>query len=57
MERTIYTRRMAVYLRNRGFTIVRTIPDEKVPNFFNWIFEDSNELQEAMRQYSAMNIN
>ena len=54
MEKVIYTRKMALYLRNKGFKILRTVPDDKMPNFFNWIFEDTQELHEAMSEYSFM---
>jgi hypothetical protein len=51
-ERVIYTRKMAYELRKMGFKIIRVIPDEKKPYFDNYVFEDSPELQEAMRQLS-----
>lgn len=51
-KKTIYTRKMALYLRNKGFKILRTIPDQNIPNFFNWVFEDTEELREAMTEYT-----
>ena len=51
MEKVIYTRKMALYLRNKGFKILRTVPDDKMPNFFNWIFEDTAELHDAINEY------
>ena len=51
-ERVIYTRKMAYELRKLGFKIIRVIPDEKKPYFDNYVFEDSLELQEAMRKIS-----
>ena len=52
MEKEIYTRKMALYLRNKGFKILRTVPDDKMPNFYNWVFEDTAELQNAMTEYT-----
>lgn len=51
-ERVIYTRKMAYELRKMGFKIIRVIPDKKKPYFDNYIFEDSLELQQAMKQLS-----
>lgn len=48
----IYTRKLAVYLRNQGFTVIKTVPDENVPNFFNWLFEDTDELHNAISEYT-----
>ena len=50
--KTIFTRRMAYELRKNGFKIIRTEPDKKHPEFDNYIFEDSEELQKAMAQIS-----
>ena len=52
--KTIYTKNMALFLRNKGFKILKTVPDDNMPNFFNWIFEDTQELHEAMSEYSFM---
>ncbi len=52
--KTIYTKNMALFLRNKGFKILKTVPDANMPNFFNWIFEDTQELHEAMSEYSFM---
>lgn len=54
-EKVIFTRKMALYLRDRGFEILKTIPDKTVPNFYNWVFEDSEELREAMTEYTQLN--
>ena len=53
-ERVIYTRKMAYELRKLGFKIIRVIPDKKKPYFDNYVFEDSFELQEAMRKLSQI---
>ena len=52
--KTIYTKNMALFLRNKGFKILKTVPDDNMPNFYNWIFEDTQELHEAMSEYSFM---
>lgn len=51
-EKIIYTRKMAYELRKLGFKILYTVPDERKPYFDNYIFENTLELQEAMRQLS-----
>lgn len=52
--KTIYTKNMALFLRNKGFKILKTVPDDNMPNFYNWVFEDTQELHEAMSEYSFM---
>ena len=42
---------MALFLRNKGFKILKTVPDDNMPNFFNWIFEDTAELHDAINEY------
>ena len=49
--KTIYTKNMALFLRNKGFKILKTVPDDNMPNFPNWIFEDTAELQDAINEY------
>lgn len=50
--KTIFTRKMAYELRKNGFKIIGTEPDKKHPEFDNYIFEDSEELQKAMATIS-----
>ena len=52
MEKIVFTRKMAYELRKLGFKIIRTEPDMKRPEFDNYVFEDSVELQKAMAQIS-----
>lgn len=52
MEKIVFTRKMAYELRKLGFKIIRTEPDMKRPEFDNYVFEDSIELQKAMAQIS-----
>lgn len=53
MERRIYTKKMAMYLIRRGFKVIDIIADVNKPWFYNWIFEDSKELQIAMAEFSG----
>lgn len=48
----IYTRRMAYELRKKGFKIIKVIPDENKPQFDNYVFINTPELQEAMSEYT-----
>ena len=50
MERKIFSRRLAVLLRCKGFKIVRTEPNFYKPQFDVYVFEDSNELQTALTE-------
>lgn len=50
----VYTIRMAHYLTEKGFEIVRTSQDVKKPQFLNWYFEYTPELQAAINEYMAM---
>ena len=44
----IYTRRLAVELRRRGFNILATEPNPNKPEFDVYLFEDTSELQRAL---------
>ena len=48
----IYTRKMAVYLREQGFKIIGTEVNKNKPEFDVYLFKDSNNLREAMIEYS-----
>lgn len=50
----IYTRRMALFIKSKGLNEIDIVPDEKKPNFSNWIFKDTKELRDAMAEYSAI---
>ena len=47
-EFNIYTRWLAVALREQGYKILRTEVNKYHPQFDVYVFEDSQELQEAM---------
>lgn len=46
----IFTRRLALELRKRGFSILMVVPDNHKPEFDNYIFEDTTALREAMNE-------
>ena len=48
----IYTRKLAYYLRLKGFKIIRVEPNEVKPEYDAYIFEDTVELRQAMRTFS-----
>lgn len=50
----IYSRKMAMYLRNKGFELVDMGVNPNRPDFSTFIFEDSPELRKEMFEYSAM---
>lgn len=47
---TVFMPRVAAELVKRGFTIVRTEPSQKNPNFKVYLFEDSVEFQLALQE-------
>ena len=54
MENTkkIFTKKLAVYLRQQGFRILATEVNYKYPKFDVYLFEDTPELTEAILAYS-----
>lgn len=54
-EFTIYTRWLAVALRKQGFKILRTEVNKFHPQYDVYVFEDSQELQEAMLALTRAN--
>ena len=53
MEYRVYTIRLAHYLTSKGFAILRTTQDVKKPEFLNWYFEKTPELEAAIAEYIA----
>ena len=51
-EFTIYSKRLALELRLKGFKILRTGVNPNYPQFDTYIFEDSHELQMAIKNQS-----
>ena len=44
----VFTRRLAIKLRERGFQIVKTEVNSKKPEFDIYCFEDTEELRKAV---------
>lgn len=44
----VFTKRLAIKLRERGFQIVATVVNSKKPEFDIYCFEDTAELREAV---------
>ena len=51
MIKEIYSRKMAVYLRNKGCKIVGTKANPYKPEFDMWLFEDGEKLQSEITNY------
>ena len=51
-ERIIYSKRLALVLRQQGFNLLRTGINENFPQFNTYIFEDNENLQDAINAYS-----
>lgn len=47
-EFTIYTRWLAIKLREQGFRIIRTEVNQRFPQYDCWVFEDCEDLQIAI---------
>lgn len=54
-EITIYTVKLTRYLQSLGFNFIKTIPDVKRKDFVNWVFEDTPEIEAAVKQYLRTN--
>lgn len=52
-EKIIYSKRLALELRKRGFEIVRTGVNENFPQFNTYIFKFTPELDEAINQINS----
>lgn len=48
----VFSRRLAVFLREHGCKIVGTEVNFKRPEFDVWLFEDNDKLHEAFELYS-----
>ena len=53
MTKKIFTRKLAVYLRERGFRIIGTEPNRWHPQYDVFLFEETPELLEAMNNYKV----
>lgn len=52
MTKKIYTRKLAVYLREKGFKILSTEVNYKYPQYDVYVFEDTPELTQAILDYN-----
>lgn len=47
-EKIIYTKKLALELRQQGFKLLRTGINENFPQYITYIFEDSAKLREVL---------
>lgn len=47
----IYSRKMAVFLRNKGCKIIRTETNPYKPEFDIWVFENNDVLQKYIAEF------
>jgi hypothetical protein len=47
-EKIIYTKRLALELRQQGCKLLRTGINENFPQYITYVFEDSAKLQEIL---------
>lgn len=48
-EYTIYTKWLALALREQGFRLIRTGINQNFPQYITYVFEDCEDLQIAIR--------
>jgi hypothetical protein len=48
----VFSAKMAHNLRKKGFWIIGTEPNMKAPQFDVFLFEDTEELQQAISEYT-----
>lgn len=53
-ERIIYSARLTRFLIEKGFKFKRIIPDIYKEGFSNWVFEDTEGLVAAIKEYKAL---
>lgn len=51
MTKKIFSRKLAIYLREHGCKIINTEVNKHKPNLDVYIFEDSEKLQAALSNY------
>jgi len=47
----IYSKKCAEYLELKGFHYVDKVRDIRFDNFENWIYEDTEDLHKAIKEY------
>lgn len=48
----VFTKKLAIKLREQGFTIVETVVNSRKPQFDIYCFEDTPELRQAVERLS-----
>ncbi len=48
MEKVIFSKRLAIELRTRGFKIIRTEPNRRKPQYDCYVFEYTEALQKEL---------
>ena len=56
-EFTIYSKWLAYELRKQGFKLIKTDINRNFPQFICWVFENSQELQNAIRTLTEQRKN
>lgn len=52
-ERIIYSKKLALALRQQGFELLRTGINENFPQYDTYIFKNDDKLQDAINAYSS----
>ena len=47
----VRTLKLKKHLENLGFRIEGTMPNKEIHNFLVWLFEDTKELRQAVKEY------
>lgn len=47
----VRTLKLKRYLEEKGFKVEGTAPNRDIPNFIIWLFEDTKELRQAVKEY------
>ena len=53
MAYIVYNKKMALYLREKGFRIINTAPNRNKPFFDVYFFEDNDNLQTEIQIYKS----
>ena len=53
MAYIVYNKKMALYLREKGFRIINTAPNRNKPFFDVYFFEDNENLQKEIQFYKS----
>lgn len=50
---TIYTKKLALYLREQGFELMGTGVNKNFPQYNTYIFKDNEQLRAAVTEFTA----